>query len=323
MSATRRPRPRSPILAALIGALVLGAKVSAAPVTDPGGGRCPSLERSGLTVEHHYTLNARVRPTLFWIGRDDVGSAWIARTMATDGAVRLQLLIGSDPDRAPMRLNRWGYVSESVCDTRAELVGVMTESEEQSAEEVQARIARAPGGSHIFKAIRSDVVQGESRASVVRVAFATALTYRDVDTVLQQLPPGSQAPRLLRMPEGTKPGFLVAVADLLRETADALLGSSRAVPRPVLSRTYIYNGWLYDLRVQDSTLLPQARVGTRTYQRVVETAFETRNRATGSTTKFRVTCGTLAPLTGVPIRIVYRPKWWFEAELLLREDDAR
>src|SRR5260221_10935290 len=80
---------------------------------------------------HHYTLGARVRPLLFWIGQDDVGDAVLAKKRGPD-LVRYALLIGSDPARAPRGINRWGYLSEEIHDGEATLVGLMTESDEES-----------------------------------------------------------------------------------------------------------------------------------------------------------------------------------------------
>jgi len=43
---------------------------------------------------------------LFWIGRSNVGDAIVTRTAAPH-ETSYSLLIGSDPDRAPRRINRW------------------------------------------------------------------------------------------------------------------------------------------------------------------------------------------------------------------------
>ncbi len=63
----------------------------------------------------------------------------------------------------------------------------------------------------------------------------------------------------------------------------------------------------------------QIQLGSKTYRRAVESTFEIRNRATGARTAFRLTCGTEGAFAEVPLRIVYRPRWWFEAELTLEE----
>jgi hypothetical protein len=257
---------------------------------------------------------------LFWIGRTNVGGARISWSRGS-GVQRFELLIGSDPQRAPMRINRWGYLAETVCDTTAEVVGVMTESEEQSIDEAKASVEREPGGGHAFKAIRSSLASGESSATVTRFLLADDLTYRDVETLLRRRPPDGAAVQRLRMPEGTAPGFLVAVAGLIHESVEAYRTSGRVRERPMVRRVYAYNAQLYDLTLRSSRVVPQTRVKDWTYDSAIESEFATRNRTTQHTTTFRITYGTREPVAEVPIRIVYRPKWWFEAELLL--DDGK
>jgi hypothetical protein len=52
---------------------------------------------------------------------------------------------------------------------------------------------------------------------------------------------------------------------------------------------------------------------------VIRAKLETKNTVTGKETSFRLEYGTEGDLKAVPLRIVFRPKWWFEAELLLDE----
>ena len=56
------------------------------------------------------------------------------------------------------------------------------------------------------------------------------------------------------------------------------------------------------------------------YRDVIESEFETRNLTSGETSRFSITFGAHSPIAETPIRIVYRPRWWFEAELLLAEE---
>src|SRR5512143_148814 len=69
-----------------------------------------TLPAPGRASERHYTMTARVRPLLFWISRSGVGGARISWLESADGSRGLELLVGSDPARTPMRINRWGYV---------------------------------------------------------------------------------------------------------------------------------------------------------------------------------------------------------------------
>src|SRR5437879_4325433 len=113
------------------GLVTLIALVTALPVT-PRAEHAPAAPvLSSHAHRHHYTIDARVRPLLFWIGKNDVGDAVVAKTQDADG-VAYALLIGSDPARAPRRINRWGYISEEIRGGEATLVGLMTESDEES-----------------------------------------------------------------------------------------------------------------------------------------------------------------------------------------------
>ena len=60
---------------------------------------------------HRYKMAGRIRPLLFWIGRDDVGMGEIVWRGA-EGAVAYELLIGTDAAKAPRAINRWGYILE-------------------------------------------------------------------------------------------------------------------------------------------------------------------------------------------------------------------
>ena len=100
----------------------------------PAAGEGLLITRQSCSREaggRYYTLTARVRLLLLWISRPGVGAGRI--TWSSDGgSSELALLIGSDPARAPMKINRWVYIVERVSESCAELVGIMTEAEEHS-----------------------------------------------------------------------------------------------------------------------------------------------------------------------------------------------
>src|SRR4051812_44085526 len=64
-----------------------------------------------ITKEHPYKMAGRVRALFLWIGRDDVGSGVIGWRGAGDDHA-YELLIGSDPAKAPAKLNKWGFLAE-------------------------------------------------------------------------------------------------------------------------------------------------------------------------------------------------------------------
>ncbi len=278
---------------------------------------CPAGSAFTVTAEHRYVLGVRVRPLLFWIRRDNVGDARLAWSTASGGAARLELLIGSDPLRAPMRVNRWGYIAETACGTTSTVVGVMTESDEQTVDDARARLQ---DGGHAFKAIRAVITPAQSLASVTRLQLAEDLTYRDLDHLLRRVPEDARANRRLALDEGVGQGFLMATAALVRESAAAYRRSGRVDADPGASRAYVHGDRIFDLRVRRSgRALPDRGAASAT---LLETEFETSNRSTGSTSSFRLTYAASGPLAEVPVRIVYRPRWWLEAELRLASEGA-
>src|SRR4030081_2760300 len=69
-----------------------------------------------VDAQFDYTMTARVRLLLFWVGKDDVGGGYIRRgTLPGESQSEvIQLLMGSDPAKAPRAINRWGAATEIV-----------------------------------------------------------------------------------------------------------------------------------------------------------------------------------------------------------------
>ena len=92
--------------ATITAALLLGLVFS--PTDASAGNGLP------VVAEHYYRMLAKVRPLLFWISRDNVGGARIGWLGDQSGSKGFELLIGSDPARAPRKINRWGYIAEEL-----------------------------------------------------------------------------------------------------------------------------------------------------------------------------------------------------------------
>jgi hypothetical protein len=82
---------------------------------------------------------------------------------------------------------------------------------------------------------------------------------------------------------------------------------------------YVYNNTFYTLRLRHCDFETRREIGHRVFSNVIRAELETKNTVTGRQTPFRLEYGTSGDLKAVPLRIVFRPKWWFEAELLLDE----
>lgn len=304
-------RLRSWLVAAL---LASGGSVAAQPRAAQGA---PDVRRAPVTREHQYTLNARVRPMLFWIRRPDVGEARLVWRRDQD-AYGFELLVGSDPLKAPRHINKWGYLAEDVSGSDATTFGVMKQGRARTVAEAESQIARDGVDGYVFQAVRAHMTSGGCDTVSIRIRSATDLTLRDLDALLARVSGEAPQPRPCAVLPRTAPGFLCALAALLDETL-AAAKPDRARPAP---RLYLYNGKVYDLKVRAMRTRADFAAGQRRYGPAIEGEFEVVNRATREATPFSMVYGRTGELAGVPLRIVFRPNWWFEAELLLDQAPA-
>lgn len=295
--------------------------VLAAAITDHASAKSPNPARRpaasdqmlcNATVsgsEHHYVVSGRIRLLVFWTGRHDVGQARFDRAESPTGrARRLALRVGTDPERAPRRINRWGYIDETTCAAETVVTGVMTESKEQSVEQARGadeRLKHTP-----LRAIRSRIAGTESITETTTIAPSRSVTYRDVDEVLLMKPSAASMVRRT-VPADVESGFLRAVTSLVNESVGAYRDSQR--PPAGLRRVYVYGGNFYDLALRRSHHVRGAN------GEELESDFVIRNRTTGTTTEFRISYAASGHNAGVPRRIVFSPRNWLELELRLEE----
>ena len=281
---------------------------SATAVASHDGGIC-----------HHYTIGGRIRPLLFWIGKDDVGDAAITTRRDVDGAA-YELLIGSDPDRAPRRINRWGYISEEIRGDTATLVGLMTESDEASVAEAEASLQRQ-NGERTFNVIRTSVAGGEAHSVVTSVVAPAEYTFRRVDELLSLVDTRGRAgtTRALKMSAGTRPGFLTSVADIIHAQAAQWQTSHNVSPPPAV--TYVYYGKLYQLRAVRSRAVSNLRAGDVVYPHAIASQFQIKSLQDGGLTDFSLTFAADGPAAETVLAATYQPKWWIEIQLSL--DDTK
>jgi hypothetical protein len=298
------------------------------------------LMRAPLHVdaEFDYTMTARVRLLLFWVGKDDVGGGYIRRgTLPMDPASDvIELLMGSDPAKAPRAINRWGAASEIVHKPSGSrggaesstFFGFMKVSSGASAAEMEKELAREKrGGSFLFSAI---VNQGERNfdfAKVVPFSSDTDFTIHEFDQAKSMVFDRLLGPegRLKEIAAsqvqacGRREGFLESVAELV----DIAIEGSESNP----SICYFYNGVQHQLTLAQVTRVPSETIRltlrnephdyVRTYQNLVLARFENLNQTTKQKTGFELLLGTTGNLRGVPVQIRYQPNWWFQAVLNL------
>jgi len=311
-------------------AMGLSLGIILARVAAAGGGESPATTVTALPApileEHRYRMSAAIRPLFFWIRARDVGAARIIWRSAGDGRRGYELLIGSDPRRAPRRINRWGWAREDADPSGATMVGVMRKTDEESLSEAASRIAgEAGGGSFLFKAIRARVANGVARAENTVFRLTSDYTYHELDEVLRMAgsaPRSAPRVRQAAVREGTRPGFLSALAELVRQGVGADGPVSGRGPLAGRSLPYTFNAGMYDLRLRAAEWLEAATYGGRRYERLLRMRFDSYNRELRTHERFTLVCGTEGRWAGVPVFIEYQPKWWFKADGVLDETEV-
>jgi hypothetical protein len=300
----------------------------------------------GLT-EYDYMMTARVHLLFFWAGKDDVGGGYIRRGVSAEDPRMeiIQVLFGSDPEKAPRAINRWGagteisWHKEPVASSHAEDVtasaffGFMKSSQGKSAAEMQAELGREKQlGLHAFTGILSRVEPARAISLVVPLQSETDFSLRDYHRaeplMLEHLATSARPPRSLQEPQRCQRSaeFLASVAELI----DAAIDGARA---PV-SRCYIYDAQentLFLARVTPQESLPVRLHGPdnvvlldATYRKVLQLDFVSTHKLTGKQVDFKVYVGSEGTRRGVPVQICYQPNWWFEVILnLVPEKPAR
>jgi hypothetical protein len=281
-----------------------------------------SLPAATVTTEHRYRLSAAIRPLLFWVGAKNVGGARIVWRHDGEGRRGYELLLGSDPARAPRRINRWGWVREDKDATGATMTGLMNRSEDDSLAQAKAGLQGSKDG-YLFKLNRARVEGRGVRAEATTVYAAQDYDFRQLGELLRFAEEAKPVPRVRTgaLPPGAHPGLLFALADLVRAGVDAARAPGTAGPRPSRAQ-YTFNAGLYDLIVTSWERVERAQYGGRTYDRLVRLDFESRNLEKSTTERFVLVCGTEGPLAGVPVFVRYQPKWWFKVEGVLDEHET-
>jgi hypothetical protein len=303
--------------------------------------RSKDLLQDPVHVEEQfdYIMTARVRFLVFWGGKDDVGGGYIRRgSLSQDPSSDvIELLIGSDPLKAPRAINRWGAASEIThkppcCDHGAEsgtFFGFMKVSKGASFSEMEKELSHEKnGGAFLFSAI---INQGERNVDFARLVPFTSDTDFTIhqldeaksmvfgrllgaDGLVKYIPP-NQLQACIR-----REGFLESVAALV-DTAVQGKGT------PV-TLCYLYNGEAHQIILDQVTQVPTEAVHLslrdaphdyiRTYHDLVLAHFTNFNQTTTKKSEFELLLGTTGALKGVPVQIRYQPNWWFQVLLNLK-----
>lgn len=278
------------------------------------------MEALPIVRDLHYQGSGAIRfvplPGM-WIRKQNVGVGRLVRRADASGSVAAELLIASDPGRAPRHYNRWGYVAETLKGEESTQLIVAKESDDGSLGAVQARTARdQQQGRFVFKVVRTTGGSSGSWSDVVYLQSERDYTHRDLPAIVTSASSlsGAGQPQAARLVPGVDAGFMFAFLGLIREGADAYRRTGH--PAPPATRRYLSEGRIKTLTLQKAHPRAMERLGTRRFQRVIEATF-VGEMAGMKELPFVVVYGTEGTWAEVPLRLTFTPRWWFQFELTL------
>jgi hypothetical protein len=182
-----------------------------------------------VVAEYRYRITGKVRLLLFWVSKVGVGGARIRVRRGGRDASGLDLLIGSDPKRAPRAINRWGYILEETRGDETTVVGLMKKSDEDTLDQATSNVAREAKGGVVFKMIQATVTPVESVARVTTATVPRDYSYRELGPLVDALAADASPPRTrtLAAAPGGRPGLLSSIAELIRDAGDAVQRTGR------------------------------------------------------------------------------------------------
>ena len=298
---------RSRILAS-ISLIVVTAVIGTGSTSAPGVPAHVPGRTLPVVRQHTYRMAGKVRVLLLWVGRDDVGSGVIKWRGGGDEKA-IELLIGSDPKRAPSQLNKWGYLVEAMHGGESSVVGLISQENDDRLSDVKADL-KTRKEQRAFDTIRGFAATAEGMARVGTLYAPSHLTYHDADTVLNSVLADLSLPvKRVGRRGNVRPGFLTSLTELITSSLDKNSDNKRL--------QYIHGDRLFELRLLDATRLARFDRDGRTWQNVIRGRFETGEAGSRSGTRFELVYGASGALTGVPILISYQPKWWLQVDLVL------
>jgi hypothetical protein len=305
---------RAPVAAGGVLLLVCLTAVAVARAQSPALGTLP------VVAEHRYRIAAKIRPLLlFWIGKDDVGGARIRWRRGANGAPGYDVLIGSDPARAPRKINRWGFILEEAGPEAATVVGIMKKSDEASLDEAKSRVASEGTGGVVFKMVQAAVSQTESVAKLTVSTVPRDYSYRELGALVELLLKEKTPPKIkeIPVPPNGRVGLLTATIELLRDGVESVKRTGKAPGKKGLG--YAYYAKQYEVTRVSAAIERNVTYGDVIYPKLLKSEFELRAKTESWTESFTIVCGLDGSLAEIPVFLTYQPRWWFKVEMVLDE----
>ena len=308
--------PFRPLHVASVSALMMLSALTIPLLAEP-----PAAGLQSARVEriHRYRMSGRIRPFLVWMGRDNVG---LARVTWRDEAGHrgYDLLIGTDPGRAPRGINRWGFVSEQGTGEGGDLLALMAGSVVGSFAEANRDTADTASGARL-RVLRGRLASGVTQGRVSQLVFPELPSVHDLDEVLTRLgyEEATAQPAVGRAAADARPGLLTALADLVEHLTAAAGRSDAALSDAARRRVaYVFGRESYALALRSAQRATvDGLAGGKI--RAVEAEYEIVTASTNARTRFEMTTGLDGDLAGVPLSVRWQPRWWLEVGLHLEE----
>jgi hypothetical protein len=291
--------------------------------TDLPGAIFNRIRRVPVETRISYTVNAAIRPLpLIWIGRDNIGSGEFVSRRGPDGALALELTAGTDPSRAPRRINRWGYLGEEVRADGGSLVGLIKQSDEQSLGDITASLRQEAAHRFPFRVYAGDVSAGRARLGGIDYIAAQDFTQRGFDQLFGQLANAPIALTGTTLKPGTRTGLLSTIAELLRDSVAAWRAKT---PDPIKGRRvpYFFNNMAYELVIASTDYRRSSTIGGRRYDDVLHAGLEASQPGTSKRMAVDLWYTASGPQAAVPLRVTVQPRWWFRFELTIAPPVSR
>jgi hypothetical protein len=292
----------------------------------------------GNSRSYDYVLGASVRLLLFWVSRDDVGQGTIriGEQALEPGTQRIELIMGSDPAKAPFHVNRWGAAKETyrTAEGTGDFFGFMKSSAGDSPFDARAEIAKEKAaGAHQFTGIVSRHDRSRMISVAVPISSLTDFNIRELpqaeQMVVKEISASNRTPRVRTAADlsdcSNAKGFLFTIRELLRSSLDGM-------PLPQ-TRCYLYHTRRYLMtlsggeNIREKGIAIQFRGTTKpvttTYKNLRDARFRVVNTESGERTDFRILYGADGEYRGIPLVMEHQPNWWFRITVKLNPQTER